>query len=84
MVTPDTSGPNGEEPIDDTEMGEPVAELRTLSLDVDDRLGRRVRGSIERRVLAGDLLGLAWNAPLMILLEFIRAPFELFKSKPGS
>jgi len=80
-VTPDASGPDGEEPLDDAEMGEPVAELRDLSLEVSDRLGRRVRGSIERRVLAGELLGLAWTAPVMVLLEFLRAPFELFNSR---
>jgi hypothetical protein len=62
-------------------MGEPVVELRDLSLAVDDRFGRRVRGRLERRFLAGELLGLAWTAPMMMLLEFLRAPFELLFGK---
>ena len=62
-------------------MGEPVVELRDLSLAVDDQFGRRVRGRIERRVLAGEFLGLAWMAPMMMLLEFLRVPFELLVGK---
>jgi hypothetical protein len=67
--------------VDEDDMGEPVAELRDLSLAVDDRFGRRLRGKIERRVLTGELLGLAWTAPMLMLLEFLRAPFELLKGK---
>lgn len=77
-MTPDHGG---EPPIDDGDMGEPVAELRDLSLSVDDRFGRRIRGSIERRILTGEFLGLAWTAPMLILIEFIRAPFELLMGK---
>lgn len=76
-MTPVDSGPDDWNPVDDTDLGEPVTELRDLSLPVDDRFGRRVRGRIERRVLAGELLGLAWTAPLMTFLEFLRIPFEL-------
>lgn len=75
------SGPDDATPVDDTDLGEPVSELRDLSLAVDDRFGRRVRGRLERRVLAGELLGLAWTAPLMMLLEFLRIPFELLQGK---
>ena len=76
-MTPDVSGPGGESPADEVDMGEPIVELRDLSLAVDDRFGRRVRGRLERRLLAGELLGLAWTAPMTMLLEFLRAPFEL-------
>jgi hypothetical protein len=62
-------------------LGEPVTELRELSLAVDDRFGRRVRGRIERRVLTGEFLGLAWAAPRMLLLELLQMPFELFVAK---
>ncbi len=79
-MTPGTSG--GDAPQeDDPDMGLPVAELRDLSLSVDDQFGRRVRGKIERRVLAGEFIGLAWTAPVMMLLELLRAPFELFGGK---
>jgi hypothetical protein len=67
--------------VDDGEMGEPVAELRDLSLEVDERFSRRLRGRIERRVLTGEFLGLAWTAPMLMLLEFLRAPFESFTRK---
>jgi hypothetical protein len=67
--------------VDDGETGEPVAELRDLSLAVDERFGRRLRGRIERRVLTGEFLGLAWTAPMLMLLEFLRAPFESFTRK---
>jgi hypothetical protein len=80
-VTPPDSGPDDGTPVDDIDLGEPVSELRDLSLAVDDRFGRRVRGRVERRVLAGELLGLAWTAPLMTLLEFLRIPFELLQGK---
>lgn len=69
-MTPDTPQPDAAESITDGEMGGPLLELQDLSLDVGDRLRRRVRGSINRRVLAGELVGLAWTAPLTILLEF--------------
>lgn len=80
-MTPVGSGPDDATPVDDTDLGEPVTEIRDLSLAVDDRFSRRVRGRVERRLLAGELLGLAWTAPLMMLLEFLRVPFELLLGK---
>lgn len=75
-MTPDTPPPNGE-PADETDdLGQPVAELQDLQLEVGDRFVRQVRGRIERRVVMGEFLSLAWTAPLMMLLEFIRIPFE--------
>ncbi len=79
-MTPGTSGGNMPDD-DDPDMGPPVAELRDLSLSVDERFGRRVRGKIERRTLAGEFVGLAWTAPVMTLLELLRASFELFGGK---
>jgi hypothetical protein len=80
-VTPTGSEPDDASPLDESDLGEPVTELRDLSLAVDDRFGRRVRGRIERRVLGGELLGLAWTAPVTVFLEFLRIPFELFLGK---
>jgi len=77
-VTPDTPPPSGESSTDTEDLGQPIAELQDLPLHVSDRFIRRVRGKIERRVIAGEFLGLAWTAPLMMLLEFIRIPFEAF------
>ena len=78
---PDAPGPGGEPPVDDGDMGEPVVELRDLSLAVDDRFGRKVRSGIERRMLTGEFLDLAWRAPVMMLLEFLRVPFELLMGR---
>ena len=80
-MTPDLPGPGDESPVNDGDMGEPVVELRDLSLSTDARFGRRVRGRIERRLLAGEFMGLAWTAPMMMLLELLRVPFELLVGK---
>jgi len=74
-MTPEVTGggPPGDE---EAGLGEPVVALRHLSLDVDQGFGRRIRGRIERRHLAGDLIGLAWTAPVVMLFELLRAPFE--------
>lgn len=74
---PDEAG--GAEPAD---MGTPVEQLRDLSLDVGGEFAPRVRRSIERRLLGGDLIELAWTAPFTALLELLRAPFEWFERRP--
>ncbi len=73
-----SSDPNGG-PSDD-DLGEPVAELAQLTWQSGDAFGRKVTGSIERRILTGRLLDVAWTAPLVILLEFLRVPFESLRS----
>lgn len=70
--TPSSRAPSPEE----TDLGEPVAELRDVSWRLEDGFSDRVRGRIERRVLTGELLDFAWTAPLMLLLELLRLPFE--------
>jgi len=71
--------PPAEEP-EPADLGEPIAELRELDWAAGDRFGRKVTGGIERRLLAGRLLDVTWTAPLMVLLELLRAPFESFSS----
>lgn len=66
---------------DDADLGPPVVELRDLAVGVDDRFGDRVRGKIERRLLAGELLTLTLSAPLTVLLEFLRLAFDMFAGK---
>lgn len=68
------------EELSETDLGEPLAELYDLSWPSGDDFGRRVNGRIERRLLAGRLLDVAWSAPLMVIIELLRAPFELFSS----
>lgn len=64
--------------ITDAELGQPLAELQDLAWQPGDDFGRKVSGRIERRVLTGRLLDMAWSAPLMVILELLRAPFEMF------
>lgn len=71
--------PVNEAPSDD-DLGEPIAELRQLSLTVDERFGSRVRGGIERRVLTGHFLDLLWTGPLAVLLEFVAIAFGLART----
>ena len=63
---------------EDPGLGAPMIELREVSVVVGDRFVGRVRGRIERRMLAADILELLWMAPLTMLLEFLRWPFEGF------
>ena len=74
MVPPTNDGHE----IDD---GEPVAELEGISVPVDRQFGERVRGRIERRLLAGDLIELAWMAPFIVLIEWITTPFRMLSDR---
>jgi hypothetical protein len=75
--TPDPGAPSAEE----SDLGPPVAELRDVSWTLKDGFSDRVRGRIERRVLTGEFLDLVWAAPLMLLLELLRLPFEALARK---
>lgn len=68
----------GAEALTDADLGEPLAELETLTWQPGEDFGRKVGGRIERRLLTGRLLDMAWSAPLMVILELLRAPLELF------
>jgi hypothetical protein len=77
MTDADELGADG--PPDD-DLGEPVVELEQLSLTVRDRFGQRVRGGIERRLLAGHVLDLLWTGPIAVFLEFVGAALGLARS----
>lgn len=68
----------GAEALSDADLGEPLAELGNLAWQPAEDFGRKVSGSIERRLLTGRLLDMVWSAPLMVILELLRAPFEMF------
>lgn len=74
---PDTSSPSGDG-LADHELGQPIAELSQLAWQPRDGFGRKVTGRIERRLLTGRLLDVAWSAPLLVILELLRVPFESF------
>jgi len=79
-VSPDSSEPGLHTP-DEAELGPPVEELRDLAWTLGAGFTDRVRGRIERRLLAGELLDFAWTAPLMLLLELLPAPFETLSGR---
>lgn len=73
--TPGGQAADGAGPAE-SELGQPVAELAQLAWEPGEQFGRRVTGRIERRLLTGRLLDVAWSAPLLVLLELLRMPFE--------
>lgn len=81
MTAPSDQRPDDErelEELTDAQLGEPVAELEDLAWQAGDDFGRKVTGRIERRLLTGSFLDMAWTGPLMVILELLRVPFEMF------
>ena len=76
-MTPDQPDPVS----DDDATGAPLLELQDFSLSVGDQFGAKVRGKIERRLLAGEFLTLAFTGPLTVFLEFVNAAFGLFGAR---
>jgi len=77
------TGPEGvpEEEADDVSdesMGEPIAALLGHAMPAPSGLMPRVRNSIFRRTLAGDVTRFAAWGPITALLELLRAIFESF------
>lgn len=60
------------------DMGEPIAELRDLSVETEPDLFDRVRRRIERRSLASSFMDVAWLVPILIFFELIGMVFESF------
>jgi hypothetical protein len=75
-MTAPGSGPGDDRHVDDDELGSPIAELSTVDWPVDTGFDDRVRRRIERRLLGGSVLEVLWTAPLAVLLEFLRWPFD--------
>jgi hypothetical protein len=65
----------------DEDLGPPVEQLRDLEVPLGTGFTTRVRGRIERRLFASHLIDLAWAAPLAVLLELLRAPFEALEGR---
>lgn len=78
-MAPDPDDPTGDGT--DEALGAPVTELQGLVLTVDERFARKLRNRIDRRLLTGIFIDLAWTAPLMVLLELLSAPFALLSRK---
>ena len=67
------------EPIDNEEdLGEPVSELRLLSEPSPDGFFSRVRDSIGRRLLVGDVVDFGIPVMLATMMEYIAVLFSVF------
>ena len=80
-MTPDATNPGADRPPDEDDLGPPVVELRDVSWPLGDRFPEKVHRRIERRLLSGELLELFWTAPAMMVLEFLRLPFDLLSGR---
>ena len=61
---------------DEVDPGEPIRRLADLEETAPPRLGKRVRNSIRRRHLAGDLLDFSVFAPGRVLVTYMTGLFE--------
>lgn len=69
--------PAGDDPAE-IDLGEPLAELAELAWPPGDEFGRKVQGRIERRLLTGRLLDVAWSGPLLVFVEYLRGSLQVF------
>lgn len=66
------------------DVGEPIAELRDLSLETEPDFYDRVRRRIERRSLASSFMAAAWLVPVLIFMELVSMVFESFRGGGNS
>jgi hypothetical protein len=75
------SDPADRPPRDDDDLGDPIAELEGFALTPGARFMARVERGLERRHLAGELVGLSVLAPVTIFLSLLRIPFDLIDER---
>ena len=63
-------------PAEEIDTGEPIAELHSLTEMPSDGFLDRLMRKIDRVQLGGELTGFAWNAPWVVIREFLTAFFE--------
>ncbi len=59
--------------------GPPVEVLADLAQSPSSGFLGGVRRSIQRRIFVSQAADLSWNGPLLVLLEYLKALFELIK-----
>jgi hypothetical protein len=69
---------------DEVDLGEPIRLLADLEEPAPSRLRARVRNSIRRRHLAGDLLDFSVFAPGKVLLTYVTGLFEALMGGPSA
>lgn len=80
-MSPSDPPAEGDAPGED--VGPPLDELTAFEVEVDDNFVDQVGRRIQRRILTGDLLRLAWTGPAVAVLELLRVPFEWLAGGPG-
>ncbi len=64
----------------DEETGEPIEALADFGVPPSTGFLGRVRNSIHRRTLTGQVVQMSWFAPVLVFLEFLKMAFGLFES----
>jgi len=77
------SDPPPDEETPGEDVGTPLNELTALEVEVEDDFVDQVGRRIQRRILGGDLIRLAWTGPAVAVLELLRVPFEWLAGRPG-
>ena len=61
---------------DDTDLGEPIEELRLLEELPSVSFVARLRNSLQRRALGSQMVTLSWTGLATVMLEFFRMMFS--------
>ena len=79
-MSPDSDNANSL-PIDDQELGEPIAALLNLEQETSSTFLNLVRRKIYRRTTASQVAAFSWNVPRMILGEFWKMLVQLLNPR---
>ena len=74
-----TDDPSLEDPTDEEDLGEPIAELENFEEAVSPALIDRVLSSVRRRRFAGHVLMFTWSAFGAVAVEFLTMVHSLFE-----
>ena len=64
---------------DDMDTGEPITMLLDLAEDPVPGFVGRIRGALQRRLLASQLADLSWFTPVLVFLEYLKVIFGVFE-----
>ena len=64
---------------EDMDTGEPIAMLLDLAEEPVPGFVGRIRGALQRRLLASQLADLSWFTPVLVFLEYLKVIFGIFE-----
>lgn len=79
MSDQDSRRDPADETADDIETGEPIEMLRELGEEPAPGFIARIRGALQRRLLASQLMDLSWFTPVLVVLEYLKVIFGFFE-----